>query len=100
MQSEQDRKSVFRRLVCNLGGLNNDHMRDEFKKVLAHVRPDSSIRFYNTRGCVTSDMKNSGMDSVFRRYVTGHSLAGEILADYEYQDLHFHMDRYFKFIQH
>ena len=99
VQNEQDRKALFRKLVRQLGGLNDDHMRNEFGRILAEVEPNRRIRFYDTRGCVTTDMKNAGMDVIIRRYLTGHSLTGEILASYEHQDVHRHMAKYFQYIQ-
>src|SRR5262249_48341959 len=98
VQALHDRKDLFRQLLRELGGVSIDELRREFKKVLALASPTSSARLYDLRGAVTTDLKDAGVDVIIRLYVTGHTLRGEILAHYESQDLHRHMQRYFQYI--
>lgn len=95
VQSQQDRKRCFRQFLRSMGGVGEDEMAREFKKTLQLVRPGQSTTFYKTRTSVTTDMKNAGVDVVFRRYITAHSLEGEIFGHYEHQDLELHMGRLF-----
>jgi len=99
VESEQDRKRLYRRLLRQLGGVSEDALAREFKKLIAEIAPGKPIRFYDLRGSVTTDLKDAGVDAVFRRYITGHSLRGDILAHYESQDVHLHMTKYFTYIK-
>lgn len=99
VQTEQDRKRIFRSVLRAAGGVNPKDLNQAFSELLAEVRPGNKIRFYDYRGAVTTDLKNAGVESVFRRYITAHSLKGEILGNYEHQDLHLHMRRYFEHLQ-
>jgi len=99
VQAPHDHKDLFRGLLSNMGGVSRNNLRDEFKQLAEMLHPGKSPRLYDLRGSVTTDLKNAGVDTVLRRYVTGHSLKGEILADYESQDLHRHMPKYFEFIK-
>jgi len=98
IQAEQDRKAVFRRLLLDMGGVSTDEMARVFKCRLMDIRPGLTVRFYDARGSVTSDMRAAGVDYVLRRYLTGHSLQREIMATYESADLHTEMQRYFDHI--
>lgn len=99
VQALADRKQMFRRVLRDLGGVTSDAMALEFKSVMANVRPYQPVRFYETRSAVTNDLKNAGVDAVFRHYVTAHSLGGEVLGSYESQDLHVHFAKYLDYIR-
>lgn len=99
VQAPHDRKMVFRNVLRRLGGASGDELAREFKSVLKIVRPGQSARFYDLRGSTLTDLKDAGVDSVFRRYVTAHSLKGEILATYESQTVSRHMAPFFEFIR-
>jgi integrase len=99
VQTEQDRKKLFRKVLRNTGGVNTKDMNREFNALVGELEPGNHIRYYDTRGAVTTDLKNAGVDIIIRRYVTAHSLEGEILGHYEHQDLHLHMRKHFAYIQ-
>ena len=90
---------MFRRVLRDLGGVSTDAMAIEFKCLMANVRPNEPVRFYETRSATSNDMKNAGVDTVFRHYITAHSLRGEVLGAYESQDLHLHFSKYFDYIR-
>ncbi|MCE9547305.1 MAG: hypothetical protein K8T25_17675 [Planctomycetia bacterium] len=98
VQCLQDRKRVFRRLLRRLGGADEDDLAKEFHRALTLARPDLSVRFYDLRGSVTTDLKRAGVEEILRRYTTGHSVNRNIMAEYESQDLHADMERYFQYI--
>lgn len=99
VQAPHDRKMLFRQVLRDLGGVSGDELAREFKSVLEIVRPGESARFYDLRGSTLTDLKDAGVDSVFRRYVTAHSLKREILGTYESQTLERHMAPYFEYIR-
>ena len=66
---------------------------------MRRVRPGLRARFYDLRGSVSTDLRRAGVADILRRYITGRSLKREILADYESQDLHADLDRYFQYIR-
>ncbi len=99
VQALADRKRLFRRMLLDLGGVSTDGLAREFKALLEQVRPGEVVRFYETRSATTNDMKDSGVDAVFRRYLTAHSMGREILGSYESQDLHLHMRQYFEYVR-
>ena len=101
VRTEQDRKAVFRRLLSRMGGADPGKLAEEFKSLLADVDADAaaSVRLYDLRGSISTEMKRAGVDIVFRRYVTGRSLNAEIMACYETQSLQDDMEVYFEHIQ-
>jgi hypothetical protein len=99
IQADNDRKNAFRRVLRTLGGVDEDALAREFKALLGQVRPGHAAPLYDLRDAATTDMKDAGVDTIFRRYVTGHSLTGEILASYETQSLALHMARYFDHVR-
>lgn len=99
VQNENDRKRVFRRLLLDMGGVDGDDLSEEFKGLLKQVRPDASARFYDTRGSISTEMRLAGVDYNLRRYITGRSLAGDTMNDYEPMNLHEEMQPYFQRIE-
>jgi hypothetical protein len=99
IQSAQDRKRLFRRLLLDLGGVNQDDLAGEFHLVLSAAEPGIKARFYDSRGSVITDLRRSGVQEILRRYLSGRSLRRDIMAEYESQDLHEDMGRYFIFIE-
>jgi hypothetical protein len=95
VQTEADRKRVFRRVLCRLGGVAEDGLAEEFKRALGAARPDVRARFYDLRGSVLTDMRRGGVEEILRLYLSGRSLARQIVAEYESQDLHDDMRKYF-----
>jgi hypothetical protein len=99
LQAEQDRKDVVRKVIRQAGGLSEADLSKTFKTVLARVRPGLKIRFYETRGSVSTDMSQAGVDFLFREYVTGHKTSSQIMAHYEAQDLYGQFDKYYQHIE-
>lgn len=99
VQAPHDRKALFRQVLRDIGGASNDELAREFKSVLASVRLGESVRFYDLRGSALTDFKDAGVDSIFRKYVTAHSLGREILGAYESQTVERHMEPYFEYIR-
>jgi hypothetical protein len=98
IQDAHDRKDVFRQLLRELGAVSEGELRREFKQLLQLVAGEGNgVQLYDLRRSVTTDLKDAGVDVIVRRYVTGHSLRGEILAEYETQDVHRHLQRYFEY---
>jgi hypothetical protein len=73
VQTEQDRKQVFRRLLRELGGVSPDQLALEFKHLLqAHGWADSRS-LYTLRGSVTTSMERAKLPHLEMRYLTGHT---------------------------
>lgn len=99
VEAAADRKRLFRTMLRRIGGISGDCVAKEFKSLLTRVRPGATGRFYDLRGSVITDLRQAGVDWLLRLYVTGRSLKRETMADYESQDLHGGMARYFAHIQ-
>lgn len=89
-----DRKSVFRDLLVELGGISYDEMSREMNHVLeqAGLRQECSLKTF--REAVSNDMKGSGMAHLDLRYLTGHSTS-DIMYDYTSVDPKRAMGLYF-----
>ncbi|MDB5290614.1 MAG: hypothetical protein JWL69_1855 [Phycisphaerales bacterium] len=95
VQNSQDRKRVFRRLLLDLGGVDEDDLANEFRAVLRTVHPDLGARFYDLRSAVITGLREAGVSEILRYYVCGRSLGRNTAVHYEAQDLHGDMGRYF-----
>ena len=99
IQARNDGKRLFRRLLCDMGGVSPDSLAKEFKPLLAAVgrRPRTVLRLAwldkNT------DMNAAGVSHLFQLYVTGHAVDAEILSRYVSLHLAGEMQVYFKHIQ-
>jgi integrase len=98
VQTPQDRKRVFRRLLRQLGGVSTDALSNEFKKLLVAVGIDNGATFYTLRSSVTTAMKNANLPHLEMRYLTSHS-TNDILNDYATLDPIGAMRSYFVQIQ-
>lgn len=79
VQTEQDRKRVFRKLLLDLGGISTDDLRAEFKSIAARL--GLKDRLYDLRHAVTTDMHRAGVGHLELTYLTGHTTR-EILSEY------------------
>ena len=61
VQARQDRKLVFRRLLRELGGVSQDEMAREFKRVMAAIGVLNGSTFYTLRSSVTTGMKDANL---------------------------------------
>lgn len=99
IQAKQDGKLLFRRLLRAMGGVSPDSLADEFDQASVNVQTPAGARFYDLRGSASTDLKDARVDLLLRKYVTGHSLDGEIMSRYESLKLHADMAAYFQHIQ-
>jgi integrase len=98
VQAEQDRKLVFRALLRRLGGVTEDAMNKEFKKLLALVGVKNGATLYALRSSVTTAMHRANLPHLEMRYLTGHA-ANDILNEYTFLDPVGAMRRYFDTIR-
>jgi integrase len=98
IQAEQDRKLLFRSLLRQLGGVTEDAMGKEFKKLLtlAGVKPGPTL--YALRTSVTTAMHRANLPHLEMRYLTGHTTS-DILNEYTSLDPVGAMQRYFETIR-
>jgi hypothetical protein len=94
VETEQDRKEVFRRLLRRIGGVSEDEMAREFKQLVhsAEVKKNLSVR--DLRHAVSTEMKLAGLSVLELRYFTSHT-TNDILNDYIPLDPHGEMKKYF-----
>ncbi len=95
IQAEQDRKMLFRSLLRRLGGVTEDAMNREFKKLLVAVGVNNGATLYTLRSSVTTAMHCAGLPHLEMRYLTGHS-TNDILNVYTSLDPVGVMGRYFE----
>jgi integrase len=81
VQNEHDRKLLFRRLLRELGGVSEDALAREFKKLLAAAEVANGATFYTLRSSVTTGMHSANLPHLEMRYLTGHTV-NDILNDY------------------
>jgi integrase len=94
VQTEQDRKEVFRQLLRRLGGVSEDALSREFKGLVEQGDIRNGATLYSLRHSVTTAMNRAGVPHLELRYVTGHS-ANDILNEYASLDPVAAMRRYF-----
>ncbi|HZZ42850.1 MAG TPA: hypothetical protein VFE58_07920 [Tepidisphaeraceae bacterium] len=99
VRNQNDRKCVFRQLLCRLGGISQGQLANEFKKVLALVRPSLKMRCYELRASITTDLLTARIDEDLRQYFTGHSTDRKILARYQSLDPNHLLAPYFDYIR-
>jgi hypothetical protein len=99
IQAKQDGKRLFRRLLLDMGGVSSDSLAKEFNQLTREAKVPTGARFYDLRGSVTTDLKDARVDRLIQLYVTGHSLAPEILSNYVSLKLEEDMRGYFRHIR-
>jgi integrase len=99
VQTEQDRKVVFRRLLRRLGGVSEGALGREFKDLLTSAGvKNEGTSLYSLRHAMTTEMNRAGVPHLELRYLTGHS-AADILNAYTTLDPVGAMRRYFDTIR-
>jgi integrase len=98
VQAEQDRKLVFRSVLQRLGGVTEDALNKEFKKVLAAGGIKNGATIYALRSAVTTGMHRANLPHLEMRYLTGHTTS-DILNEYTCLDPVGAMNKYFSTIQ-
>jgi hypothetical protein len=98
VQSDQDTKRVFRRMLLEMGGVSEDGLAKAFKALLPKAGLSGSIKFYDLRSSCTTELEWSGVSHLVQRYVTGHTTK-DILYSYVSLDPVGEMEKYFHSIQ-
>jgi len=98
IQAEQDRKLLFRRLLRRLGGVTEDALAKEFKKLLAAAGVNNGTTLYTCRSSVTTAMHRAGLPHLEMRYLTGHA-STDILNEYVALNPGAEMQKYFATIR-
>lgn len=80
-QALADRKALFRQVLRDLGGSDEDEVYRAFKNCCTKAGLGSGIRVHDTRHAVTQLLYASGVDDRTIRYVTGHTTK-DILNEY------------------
>jgi integrase len=97
VQTVQDGKRVFRRLLRELGGVGADSLAKEYKSLLKQIGISRAIRFYDLRASCNTEMDRCRVSHFVQRYVTGHT-TDDILLEYVSLDLDAEMQKYFEFL--
>jgi len=79
--TEQDRKHLVRRLLRELGGVSEDALAKEFKKLLPRAGITDGATLYTLRTSVSNSMKRAKVEYLELTYLTSHS-TDDILNDY------------------
>lgn len=93
VQTEQDRKRVFRSLLLQVGGVDPDELAREFKALARRAGLPGDVHLYHLRHAVTTDMNRAGVPHLELRYLTSHATT-DILNHYVELDPHDAMRRY------
>lgn len=94
-----DKKSLVRRLLCQLGGLSPDEISKEFRTVarIASINPLATVKELRSAG--TQNMKDAGLDAADRLYLTGHELKQITDTNYSVVRMEDSMKVYFRQIR-
>ena len=98
VQTEQDRKQVFRRLLRRLGGVSEDQLAAECKELLKKAGVGTGVSLYTLRSSVTTAMKQAKLPHLELRYLTSHTTS-DILNEYVSLDPVGAMGQYFAAIR-
>jgi len=99
VQTDHDRKVLFRRLLRDLRGVTEDAMNREFKSLLAAAGVGTGATLYTLRSSVTTSMSTGAkLAHLELTYLTSHSTK-DILNRYTSLDVHGEMRRYFDHIR-
>jgi integrase len=97
IQSAHDRKLLFRGVLRDLGGVPEDEMAKEFKRLVSSLGINNGATFYTLRSSVTTAMKDAHLPHLELRYLTSHS-TNDILNEYATLDPVAAMKKYFESI--
>jgi integrase len=98
IQSEQDLKKLFQRMLSDLGGIDDRVQRVTMKSLFQRCEMKPIIRPYDLRGAITTDMERAGISELALRYLTGHAV-NDILAEYVAIDPQTEMAKYFQVME-
>jgi integrase len=71
VQSAHDRKRLFRLLLRRLGGVSEDELSKELKRLLARLSVGNGATFYTLRGSVTTALEAANLPHVASRAAVG-----------------------------
>jgi integrase len=94
IQSDQDRKRIFRRILNEMGGVTPSVLRKAFKSLFARTESRQKVTYYKLRSAVTTDMYDAGISYLALQYLTGHAIS-DTTAGYVSIDPHREMNKYF-----
>lgn len=96
LQTEQDRKREFRRLLRELGGVSPDVLSKEFTRLRKTCGLGEDISLYALRHAISTEMANTpGISHLALRYLTGHQ-TNDIMREYVSVDPTAAMQLYFE----
>jgi integrase len=98
VQTEQDRKQVFRQLLRELGGTSLKELYREWKSLFRAQGLGESVTLRNLREAVTTSMKQAKVPHLELRYLTSHTTR-DILNEYVVLDPVGAMQTYFREIE-
>jgi integrase len=98
VQTAHDRKLIFRRFMRELGGVGDDELNVEFKKLLGGIGVNNGATVYSLRSSVTTAMKNASLPHLELRYLTSHT-TNDIINEYVTLDPAAAMAKYFESIR-
>lgn len=98
VQTHHDRKRLFRSLLRKLGGISEDAMNVEFKKILAALGVNNGATIYSLRASITTSMNRANLPHLEMRYLTSHSI-NDILNEYATLDPVNAIQPYFEYVQ-
>ncbi len=97
IESDNDRKQRFRRLLRSLGGVSKDCLARECRALYKAAGVSAGATLYSLRSAVTTAMGRGGMPRLDLRFLTSHSTA-DILNAYTCLDPIGAMQAYFRSI--
>jgi len=98
VQTAQDTKALFRKLLIKLGGVSPDALAKEFKGLIESLGFPADARFYDLRAAVSTDLARAGVSHLAQRNVTGHT-THDIMNEYVSIDIQAEMRRHFERIR-
>jgi len=94
LQSPQDHKRVIRDCIRQMGGISEDCMSKELKRLFVEAGIVVDQNTYKLRASVNTELEAAGVSQLVQRYVTGHH-ANDILNHYVTLDPNQQMRKYF-----
>ncbi len=94
VETEQDRKEVFRRMLVDCGAVTTDAVSQELKTLMVDAGIPADTAPYQIRSATTTEMNAAGIGHLVHTYLTEHSV-GHILNEYTSLDPQREMAKYF-----
>lgn len=91
IQTEQDRKTLFRKLLESLGGMSSSYVGKQLRELIPR---QNNLRPYDLRGSISQEMKQAGVAHLELRYLTEHSV-NDIMNEYTGLEPRVEMQKYY-----